>query len=239
MNEIKILHLYPDLLNLYGDKGNILALKNRLLWREIPVSVKEFKGNEELNLCDTDILFLGGGTDKDEQVVLNNLIKYKDIIKAYVEDGGVMVATCGGFKLLGKYCIKDGEKTEALGVLDIFSEEKQERLISDVVVDCEILNTQIVGFENHSSRISIGTLAPLGTVKHGFGNDGSGVEGAIYKNVIATNLHGPVLPKNPELCDFILEKALSRRNENGTELLKLDDTLELAAKDVIINRFKD
>lgn len=239
MNEIKILHLYPDLLNLYGDKGNILALKNRLLWRKIPVSVKEFKGNEELNLCDTDILFLGGGTDKDEQVVLNNLIKYKDIIKAYVEDGGVMIATCGGFKLLGKYCIKDGEKTEALGVLDIFSEEKKERLISDVVVDCEILNTQIVGFENHSSRINIGALAPLGTVKHGFGNDGSGVEGAIYKNVIATNLHGPVLPKNPELCDFILEKALNRRNENGTELLKLDDTLELAAKDVIINRFKD
>lgn len=239
MNEIKILHLYPDLLNLYGDKGNILALKNRLLWREIPVSVKEFKGNEELNLCDTDILFLGGGTDKDEQVVLNNLIKYKEIIKAYIEDGGVMIATCGGFKLLGKYCIKDGEKTEALGVLDIFSEEKKERLISDVVVDCEILNTQIVGFENHSSRINIGALTPLGTVKYGFGNDGSGVEGAIYKNVIATNLHGPVLPKNPELCDFILEKALNRRNENGTELLKLDDTLELAAKDVIINRFKD
>lgn len=237
---LTITHLYPDLLNLYGDKGNIECMKKRLIWRGIDAEVVECTcENPEINLDGTDILVLGGGTDRETELVRGNLVKIKEKIQKFVEDGGTVLATCDGFELLGKYRRKGETKTECLGVLDIHTiiPENNSRLIGNIVIKCQDIETPVVGFENHGGRVDIGSHTPLGNVLKGFGNNGeSGCEGVVYKNVYATYLHGPLLPKNPQLCDKILEGALKNKYSEFGKLEPLDDELEKLANSFMVNK---
>ena len=238
--KIKIMHLFPDLLNLYGDKGNIECMRKRLEWRGIECEVTEFTSdNTSLDLSDVDIVFLGGGSDREQKIVCSALMEYKDTIKEYAENNGSIIALCGGFHLLGKSCKLGDEAFEALGVLDVSTEQGSDRLISDVVLESELIGERaIIGFENHSERVNINSHKPLGKVLYGNGNDGkSGVEGVVYKNVIASNLHGPLFPKNPALCDYVLTNALKKKYSDFTELSALDDTMENKANEYMKNRF--
>ncbi|MBE7023200.1 MAG: glutamine amidotransferase [Ruminococcaceae bacterium] len=239
--KLNIVHLYPDILNLYGDKGNIETFKKRLLWRGINVDVKECTcDNTQIDFDETDVFLLGGGTEREQKAVLEKLLEHKKEFCDFAENGGTILAVCGGFPLLGKE-LKDKDGVfEGLGVLDIFTDltKSENRLIGNVILECEGLSDKVVGFENHGGRTDIKNHTPLGKVLKGLGNDGkSGFEGVVYKNVTATYLHGPLLPKNPELCDKILLKALQNKYSDFTELLPLNDELEKAANGYITEKY--
>lgn len=238
MNQtLKIAHLFPDLLNLYGDRGNIITMKNRLLWRGIGAEVQEYGIDDEIDLAGTDIVFCGGGSDREQLIVCQYLNRIRENVKAYVEDGGTLLAVCGSYQLLGHYYQLEKEKIEGLSVLDLYTESGKKRLIGNVVLQSEKFG-KVVGFENHAGRTYINGLTPFGKVLYGNGNNGKdGYEGVIYKNVIGTYLHGPLLPKNPVLCDHILKNALERKYGTGIEFLELNDKIESMANDYVVNRF--
>ena len=235
--KINIAHLYPDLLNLYGDRGNIASLVKRLEWRGIEAEVREYTIEEEVDFSQADIVFLGGGSDREQLLVCNSLMRLKKPFTEYVENGGAVLAVCGGYQLLGHYYQMNGERVEGLGILDIYTESGKGRLIGNIGIKTDFSETPVVGFENHGGRTYIGSHQPLGEVIFGYGNnDIDKKEGVIYKNTVGTYLHGPVLPKNPQLCDRILSAAL--KNKDGEFILEpLDDTLELAANNYMVNRF--
>ena len=236
--KINIVHLYPDLLNLYGDKGNIECLKKRLLWRNIDVEVKEFNGDAaDIDFDNTDIVFLGGGSDREQEIVCSRLMQVKDKLKVFSDNGGTIIALCGGFELLGKAYGFPDDMTEALGLFDFKTVYPKDntRLIGNVVIKCNDIESYVVGFENHAGRIDIGDKSPLGTVVKGFGNDGKGnVEGFVCKNVFASYLHGPLFPKNPKLCDLILSKTLKHKYADFDVLPTLDDEIEDKANDFML-----
>lgn len=237
--KITIGHLYPDLLNLYGDRGNIQCMGKRLEWRGIDVEVKQFVYGDTVDFSELDIVLLGGGSDREQELVCTQLKKISKDFKAYVNDGGVVLAVCGGYQLLGKYYRTDKKMIEGLGILDIYTEWKPKRLIRNIILQSELFDMPIVGFENHGGRTYIGEHTPLGKVVFGLGNTGKGdYEGVIYKNVIATYLHGPLLPKNPQVCDYLLSKALERRY-GEVELKPLEDKLETKANACIVDRYND
>ncbi|WP_346940123.1 type 1 glutamine amidotransferase [uncultured Clostridium sp.] len=237
--EINICHLYPDLLNVYGDIGNILILKHRAEKRGINVTVKNVSIGDEFNQEDFDIVFFGGGQDYEQSIVSKDLVETKKQgITDYIESGKVFICICGGYQLLGKtYETSTGEVLEGLGVLDIYTKASNERLIGNSIIYNEFFNETYVGFENHSGKTYIGDLTPLGIVKYGFGNNGEDKkEGCIYKNTFCTYFHGSLLSKNPELTDRLLSLAI--KNKYGqAELSPLDDSFEIKAKDHIIQRF--
>lgn len=235
--KITIGHLYPDLLNLYGDRGNILCMSKRLNWRGIDSEVIEYHLEDEIDFSKLDIILLGGGSDREQQIVCHRLQKIKEEFKAYVERGGVVLAVCGGYQLLGNYYQIGEEKIQGLGIIDMYTQQEKKRLIGNIVIDCELFDLPLVGFENHGGRTYLGNNKPLGKVLYGKGNnDHDQVEGVLYKNVIGTYLHGPLLPKNPHLSDYILQKALWNRY-GDVELSPLEDGEELAANAYIVNRF--
>lgn len=235
--KLNIAHLYPDLLNLYGDRGNIAALKQRSLWRGISAEVTEYTLAQEIDFDNTDIIFIGGGSDREQKLVCGRLLEMKDKIIDFAENNGSIIAVCGGYQLLGRYYKLGDETIEGLGLLDIKTERGEKRLIGNVVIKTDFLDRPVVGFENHGGRTEINGCAPLGKVLYGHGNNGTdGTEGVIYKNVIATYLHGPLLPKNPHLCDYIIKNALTKKYGEVT-LSPLDDKEEIAANDYIFNRF--
>lgn len=238
--KLTILHLYPDLLNLYGDRGNIECLKKRLIWRGIDAEVRTYTCDDSgFSLKDVDIVFIGGGSDREQKIVCNRLLEHKDELQSFVEDGGSLVAVCGGYQLLGKYYKLEDETIPGLEILDIYTEQGKKRLISNIVLESEFIDQKIVGFENHGGRTYIGSHKPLGKVLFGNGNaDNAGAEGVVYKNVVATYLHGPLFPKNPKLCDFVLTNALKHKYPDFTELAPLDDELENIANDYIANKYK-
>ena len=238
---VNILHLYPDLLNLYGDKGNIEALRKRLIWRNINANVISVTSvDENIDFDSADIIYLGGGSDREQEIVLEKLSKYKKELKSFVEAGKTLIATCGGFEMLGESLFSKEKKVDGLGVLNIntsLSKEKS-RLIGNVVIKADFLDSYIVGFENHGGRIDIGSYNPLGKVVTGYGNNGKdALEGVVYKNLIGTNLHGPLFPKNPMLCDYILENTLKHKYLDFDKLISLDDELENLAKNYIVQVF--
>lgn len=238
--KIKILHLYPDLLNLYGDKGNIECMKKRLMWRGIDAEAVTYTcGDTGFDLSDVDIVFIGGGSDREQKIVCGRLLEHKSELKAYVEDKGALTAVCGGYQLLGKYYKLGDEMIEGLDILDIYTEQGNKRLIGNIVLEPDFLDQKIVGFENHGGRTYIGGHKPLGKVLYGYGNDdNSGAEGVVYKNVVATYLHGPLFPKNPQLCDYVLTNAIKRRYPDFTGLTPLEDEMENTANEYIIKRFQ-
>ncbi len=237
--KLKIGHLYPDLLNLYGDMGNILTLKNRLLWRGIEAEVVSVAKNDVIDFNELDVIFLGGGSDRENGLVLNLLMKQRKELLEYVESSGVLMAVCGGYQLLGKSFPQNGKQVQGLAVLDVETKVNEKRLIGNVIISSDITGEEnlFVGFENHNGRTYLGSCKPFGMVKTGFGNNGEdGICGAIYKNVLGTYLHGPLLPKNPVLADHLLKQAFIRKYGEGM-LSALDDQAEKEAHDYAIKRF--
>ena len=160
--ELNIIHLYPDLLNLYGDRGNIACMQKRLEWRGIDAKVSTCTNSDHsINLENADIIFVGGGSDREQEIVCSLLLKKKDEITNYVENGGVLVAVCGGYQLLGKYYQTANSKIEGLGILDIYTDAGDTRLIGNVVLESELFSQKITGFENHAGRTFIGNHTPL------------------------------------------------------------------------------
>lgn len=237
---LNIIHLYPDLLNLYGDKGNIACMQMRLKWRGIDANVSVCtKNDNSIDLETADIVFIGGGSDREQELVCSMLLEKKDELCAYAESGGVLVAVCGGYPMLGKYYETANGRVDGLGILDIYTDAADKRLIGNIVLESELFTQKIVGFENHSGRTYIGEHTPLGKVVCGHGNTGeSGDEGVVYKNVIGTYLHGPLLPKNPMLCDYILSAAMKRKYPDFEGFEPLNDELENMANNYIEKRFE-
>lgn len=235
--KITIGHLFPDLLNLYGDRGNIAALCMRMNLRGIETEVKTYDINDDINFADLDIVFIGGGSDREQLLVCKRLLKIKSDISQYVENNGTLIAVCGGYQLLGHYYQLENEKIEGLDILDICTVQKSPRLIGNIILESDYISSTVVGFENHGGRTYIGSHTPLGKVLFGHGNDGeSGFEGVVYKNVIATYLHGPLLPKNPVLTDKIIKNAVLKKDSQFL-LSDIDSTLENTAHNYILNRF--
>ena len=238
--ELKICHLYPDLLNLYGDRGNTVCMEKRLQWRGIDCRFTEVKYGDNDPLSDYDLIFIGGGQDFEQKLLMEDLQRGKgNNIKAAAEDGKTFLAICGGYQLLGHYYqMSDGTKCDYIGAIDVFTVAGEKRMIGNTACNSEEAGT-IVGFENHAGKTFLsGAVSSLGTVLKGSGNNGEdGREGARYKNVFATYYHGPVLPKNPELCDLILKTALGRKY-GIFELRPLDDSAENAAKEGLLRSWK-
>ena len=238
--KLTIGHLYPDLLNLYGDRGNIQCFRKRLEWRGIEAEVIPFLSGDKIDFSCLDIVLLGGGSDREQELVCGYLKDIRDDFKQYVEKGGVVLAVCGGYQLLGKYYKTQTKTIEGLAILDITTEWEPERLVKNIILDSPLFDMPVVGFENHGGRTYIGEHTPLGKVFFGYGNTGkSGYEGVVYKNVIATYLHGPLLPKNPQVCDYLLERALKRKYGGDVELAPLADELERSANSYIAERYSD
>ena len=236
---IKIAHLYPDMLNLYGDRGNIIALTQRMNARGIEVQTDAITMGKSFNADDYDILFIGGGQDFEQDVLLEDLKQGKDVqIQNAIESGKVMLAICGGYQMLGKYYkTHDGKMLEYMGALDFYTEGKPERMIGNYGFRTKE-GIEIVGFENHSGRTYLGnSVEPLGTMIKGYGNNGEdGTEGVRYKNTFGTYSHGPVLTKNPQFADLLIAKALE--NKYGkTDLEPLDDTLETKAQNQVMKLY--
>ncbi len=227
--ELKICHLYPDVMNLSCDRGNLICMEKRLQWRGIDAHIIPVCMGEELDAASFDLIFLGSGQPFAQPLLLEDLQKNKAAaLKVAVAEGMPVLAIDGGFELLGmSYETADGEKLEGLGILDLHTQCRQKRLVGDHIYFCDELGTRIVGFENHAGRTYLGNgVKPLGKMIKGNGNNGTdGTEGVRYQNVFGTYSHGCLLPKNPELCDHFLKTALERKY--GTvELTPLDDTLE-------------
>ena len=229
---IRIAHLYPDMLNLYGDRGNIIALTQRMTERGISVQTDSITMGKSFTADDYDILFIGGGQDFEQDVLLDDLKKGKDIeINKAIHNGTVMLAICGGYQMLGKYYkTYDGKMLEYMGALDFYTEGKEERMIGNYAFKTKE-GIEIVGFENHSGRTYLGKgVEPLGKMIKGYGNNGEdGTEGVRFKNTFGTYSHGPVLPKNPDFADLLISKALENKYGKA-DLIKLDDSLEEKAR---------
>ena len=233
--------LYPDLMNIYGDRGNILTLQKRAEWRGLKTTVKEVQRGKTQSLDDVDLFFFGGGQDREQALIYDDLKAYKhERLQHAVNTGAQILAVCGGYQLLGHYYqTADGERYDGIGMIDVFTQAGKKRFIGDVVVQTEIEGLEpntLVGFENHSGRTYLGSSArPLGKVLNGNGNNGADrTEGVRQGNVIGTYLHGSLLPKNPHLADYLIRTALKRRGDG--ELSPLDDAAELAAHGWILQR---
>jgi CobQ-like glutamine amidotransferase family enzyme len=245
MYELNVCYLYPDLLNLYGDRGNIMALAFRMKGMGINANIRYVSLGDEFRPEDHDIVFIGGGQNYEQEILQTDLIRNKaqGIYKA-IDNDVVFLCICGGFQLLGRYYLTfDGTEIELLGILDFYTTGSEKRLIGDIVIQCDFLKSEnsrgtVVGFENHSGLTFLGSsLKPLGKVLKGHGNNGNdGYEGAIYKNVYCSYLHGSLLPKNPELTDHLLSLAFQRKY--GTDLPKnmFDDKMEKLAHEKMVSR---
>ena len=241
---LDICHLYPNLLNTYGDYGNIIALKKRALWRGIQINVHNISINDVYDYKKYDITFLGGGQDFEQEIIQNDFIHQKgDNIKEAINNGYVFLAICGGYQILGKYYKTNTSTINLLGAIDIYTIAETKRLIGNLVFSCDFLKSDsfdgvIVGFENHSGRTFLGpNVKALGKVLYGNGNNGKDhLEGAIFKNTFCSYSHGSLLPKNPAFADHILSLALRRKYENFDKLSPLDDSLENNAKLYMLNR---
>ncbi|MHB8124754.1 MAG: type 1 glutamine amidotransferase [Desulfitobacteriaceae bacterium] len=233
---LNICHLYPDLLDLYGDRGNILTLAARCRWRGIETVVQRASLGDKLDFRSMDILFIGGGSDREQSLLVQDLMQRKVDLQAAIEDGLVVLTICGGYQLLGQYYqTAEGKKIPGLGILDLWTIAGSKRMIGNVVVETQ--PSTLVGFENHSGQTYLGSgLTPLGKVLVGYGNNGQdSAEGLRHKNVFGTYLHGPLLPKNPDFADLILQQALDRRGY--TEKMELlDDQLERLAHQSMLKR---
>lgn len=245
MYELNICHLYPDLLNLYGDRGNIISLARRCEWRGIKANIQNITIGDSFLPEDYDIIFLGGGQDYEQEIIQDDLLKDKgNEIKNAVENHKVFLCICGGYQLLGKYYRTwEGKEIEFLGALDLWTIGGKQRMIGNLVIQCDFLKSEgfdgsIVGFENHSGRTYLGPgVAPLGRVVRGCGNNNEdGFEGAVYKNVYCSYSHGSLLPKNPALADHLIALALKQKYDDFSSLENLDDNFECLAHSTMISR---
>jgi CobQ-like glutamine amidotransferase family enzyme len=234
--ELRLLALYPEQMNIYADRGNILFLQRRCEWRGIGFEHAAAGPGDGVDPGGHDLLYLGGGQDRDQRAVAADMVATKrEAIAAAVDDGAALLAVCGGYQLLGHSYQLDEERLPGLGLADLETvRQPGPRLIGNVAIQVDLGEgpRTLAGFENHGGRTYLGPDAePLGRVLHGFGNNGSdGLEGVRRANLIGTYLHGPLLPKNAWLADHLISVALERRYGTPPSLEPLDDSLERAAQ---------
>ncbi|HVV91016.1 MAG TPA: glutamine amidotransferase [Solirubrobacterales bacterium] len=233
--ELRVLSLYPEQMNIYADRGNILFLQRRCEWRKIAFTWRGAGPGESVDPDEHDLFYIGGGQDRDQRVVAADLVETKRrALHAAVEDGAVLLAVCGGYQLLGESYQLGEETLPGLGLADLRTvREEGPRLIGNVAIETELGGGRriLAGFENHGGRTYLGAGArPLGRVVKGHGNnDGDGLEGVWRDNMVGTYLHGPLLPKNAWLADHLIALALERRYGERPRLEPLPDELERAA----------
>jgi lipid II isoglutaminyl synthase (glutamine-hydrolysing) len=236
--KLTICWLYGDTMNIYGDRGNVLALAQRARWRGIEAEITTLGAGQTLDPDSVDIYFWGGGQDREQIPVSQDIQGEKGtVLRQALENGAPMLAVCGGYQLLGTHYHPYGEaKLPGIGFFDAWSEAGAERFIGNVVVDSERFGS-LVGFENHSGLTFLGpTAEPLGRVRIGRGNNGQdGTEGCIRNNAVGCYLHGALLPKNPAVTDFLILAALQRRY-GIDELEPLADDLEVIAHQEAVRR---
>ncbi len=245
--KLTIVHLYPELLNLYGDGGNVIILADRARRRGVDVELVCTGHGQSADLSQADIVFLGGGPDREQKLASHDLLEQADDIRAYIEDDGVLLAICGGYQILGHEWLLGDESVPGLGVVDIVTKRAEggshNRLVGNVLLQSTLSELPVIGYENHAGRTFLGDgCEAFGHVvgRHGKGNnDESKADGVLYRNVIGTYLHGPLLSKNPEIADCLIERALARRaakqGRPAPILPPLDDSVERAAnKDMCI-----
>lgn len=243
-----IVHLFPELLNLYGDGGNITVLAQRARWHGLQVEVRAVNQGDDAGLAGADIVFLGGGPDREQRLASRELQAIADDLRAYVEDDGVLLAICGGYQVAGRQWLMGDEAVAGLGLADIVTERapggSRNRLVGNVALDSPWATHPVVGYENHAGRTFLGPgMAPFGTVcgNSGKGNNGEDhADGISYRNMLGTYLHGPLLAKNPEVADELIRRALERRRRTdpavSAALRTLDDSVELAANAYMCER---
>ncbi|MEX0683720.1 MAG: glutamine amidotransferase [Dehalococcoidia bacterium] len=230
MPDLRLAHLYPKLMNIYGDRGNIMCFQRRCAGRDISLDVTELSLGDSFDPAAYDLVFIGGAQDAEQRRVADDMREVKgDALREYVENDGVFLAVCGGYQLIGAYYRSaDGEDLPGAGVLDLWTRHPGpdgKRFIGNVVIEWQ--GTTLVGFENHGGRTYLGENAhPLGRLVTGFGNNGAdGGEGAVYRNAYGTYLHGSLLPKNPRFADHLIGLALRKRH-GEVQLAPLDDMVE-------------
>jgi lipid II isoglutaminyl synthase (glutamine-hydrolysing) len=235
-------HLYPDYLNIYADRGNIAVLAKRAAWRGHELDVRAVSVGDPLTVGEHDLLYIGGGQDREQELVAQDLVRKGADIRAAVEDGAALLAVCGGYQLLGRrYRDASGHDLQGVGLFPHETTAGPTRMIGDVLLECELepgIRNTLAGFENHAGRTRLDAGAePLGRVVAGFGNDGSsGWEGCRVGRAVGTYLHGPLLPRNPWFADWLLAQALVRRLGHPPDLAPLADDLELQAHAVSSRR---
>ena len=244
MKELKILYLYPDMLELYGDYGNIQVLKYRLESRGYSCVIDRYSLEDIApDFTKYDLVFAGGGADIEQNILSNDLIKYKENIKQAIDEGVFFLLICGAYQLFGKY-YKDVEGNIING-LEIFPyyteaiEDRKKRCIGNIVIDVNLNgnSSKVIGFENHGGQ-TFDISSPFGKVLVGKGNKfNDEFEGFFQKNIIATYLHGPLLAKNPELADYIIKYCLDRKYDENLCLEPLNDNFENLCREQLLNRF--
>lgn len=236
--KISIAHLYPKLLNLYGDLGNIITLKKRCEWRGIDVEIEEIGIGDKIK--DHDLYFIGGGQDKQQEEVASELYYHKSELHEQRNKGAVILGICGGYQLFGHYYQPhDKDKLIGISLMDAYTVAGKKRFIGNVTIKTDFLNPNtLVGFENHSGLTFLqGETKPLGRVVVGNGNNSQdGFEGGRYMNVFGTYLHGSLLPKNPHFADYLIELALEKRYGEKIKLSQLDDKLEIETHNSLIGK---
>ena len=236
--------MYHDIMDLYGDKGNILTLQKRCLDRGIDFDLETCGIGQEKDLSDFDLVFLGGGADKEQLSLIPDLLKRKDNILQALEENTFFLLICGGYQLFGQYYISaNNDMIEGLKINSYHTETGKEksRCIGNVIIDARLddLHTKIIGFENHGGQ-TLNVDFPLGKVLHGYGNSfDAGYEGYYDGKVLGTYLHGPLLPKNPDVADFVITKALQKRNPDFQyqDLQPLDNPFDQQARKALLKRF--
>ncbi len=240
---IRVGHLYPDYLNIYADRGNIAVLERRAAWRGLELTVDSIGIGQRPRPGDHDLLYIGGGQDREQALIAPDLAAKGPALAEAVAGGAAVLAVCGGYQLLGRfYRDRYGAELPGAGVLPLHTVAGERRMIGNVLLECELepgAPRTLAGFENHAGRTVLDDGAePLGRVLAGFGNDGaSGYEGCRLSRAIGTYLHGPLLPRNPWLADWLLAQALAHATGGEPpELAPLDDELEAKAHSVAAAR---
>jgi possible adenosylcobyric acid synthase (glutamine-hydrolyzing) len=239
MTTITIIQLYPNDMNLYGDWGNTLVLKKRLEWRGFRVEIIDHNPGDATDFSTGDIFVGGGGQDAGQLAIQDDLLSHGEELKNLASNGVPMLLICGMYQLFGRqFVTNDGAVIRGIGVLPVETTAGKERLIGNITLESDQFGT-IVGYENHSGQTFLDdTVQPLGKVVRGAGNNTTdGTEGVQFNNVIATYLHGSLLPKNPKIADFLIAKALERRGISAEDLKPLEvDTLAQTAQQVAAER---
>lgn len=240
---LRLAYLYPKLLNIYGDNGNVLVLKKRCEWRGIDLIIDEIDVNDNISENLYDLYFIGGGQDKQQIEASKALMRQKENLMIAQENNAVMLSICGGYQLFGEYYeMQNGEKIQGINLLDIYTLTQEKRQTGNVVSSCLIPNIgNLVGFENHCGTTFIkenSKTKPLAKITTGFGNNGKDkFEGAYKKNVFGTYLHGSFLPKNPLFADYLLQLALTRKYFEQVNLQPLDDNFaNLAHQNALLKK---
>ncbi|OGH06055.1 MAG: hypothetical protein A2W22_03990 [Candidatus Levybacteria bacterium RBG_16_35_11] len=242
---ITIAWLYPDLMNTYGDRGNIICLKKRCEWRKIRCEVKELNVGFDLSeLKKADFIFMGGAQDRQQKIVSADLFKKAKELKKLIDAGKPGLYICGAYQLLGEYYKEaDGTTIKGLGIVDLYTENpgmNTKRFIGNVAIRSSITEEILIGFENHGGRTYLGkSVNPFGKVIAGYGNNGKDkTEGIIYKNIFGSYLHGPILPKNPQFTDYLIRLSLEEKYGTKFKLEPLNDNIENLARVEIARRLK-